>query len=68
MINNLLFYLQTSDDFIFIFKPTAASLSSSRISLRRLYPRTSVPVGIKDAAGCREYTIFHSKREGVPPD
>lgn len=41
-----------------------ASLSSIKISLLRLYPWTSVPVSIKGAAGCWEYTIFHSKREG----
>lgn len=39
-------------------------LSPIRISLLLLYLWTSVPVSIKGAAGCREFTIFHSKREG----
>lgn len=56
-LRNSLFF--TTDE-----KHSAVLPSSFMISLLNLYPWTSVPAGIKDAAGCREYTIFLTKGAG----
>lgn len=63
MFNIPKFGLWIFEDFLF-FSPVQTGITFFRISALHLYLWTSVPVSIKDAAGCREFTIFHSKGKG----